>query len=133
MASILIADDSPSMRRMVATTLRTAGHEVIEVEDGSAALSVAEQNSFDVIISDMNMPGMTGIELVEALRNRSLHQHAPILMLTTETSEDLKERARKAGASGWLGKPFNPEQLISVVYRVLARHSSKPTTAGALA
>lgn len=130
MASILIVDDSPSMRRMVSATLRTAGHDVGEAEDGSRALTAAGMRPFDIVISDMNMPGMTGIELVEALRRQGTHRHIPILMLTTETSEDMKNRARNAGASGWLVKPFDPEQLIAVVDKVLARRAAAERRGG---
>lgn len=131
MASILIVDDSPSMRRMVAVTLRAAGHDVTEAEDGRQALSAAGLNPVDIVISDMNMPGMTGIELVEALRHLNMHRHTPILMLTTETSEDMKNRARNAGASGWLVKPFDPAQLVAVVDKVLARRGPALVQGGA--
>ena len=121
MAAILIVDDSPSMRRMVAMTLKTAGHEISEAEDGRQALGAAELRGVDLVVSDMNMPGMTGIELVGALRRLPAYRRTPILMLTTETSQDMKDRARTAGASGWIVKPFDPEQLLAVVDKVLAR------------
>lgn len=131
MAAILIVDDSPSMRRMVAFTLKEAGHEVSEAEDGRQALGIAEGRPAGLVISDMNMPGMTGIELVGALRKLPAYRHTPILMLTTETSDEMKQQARAAGADGWIVKPFNPERLIAVVDKVLGRiGAAAPLAAG---
>jgi two-component system chemotaxis response regulator CheY len=124
MAAILIVDDSPSMRRMVAFALTEAGHQVTEAEDGSKALALAESCAADLVVSDMNMPGMNGIELVGKLRCLPAYRSTPILMLTTETSDDMKGEARNAGASGWIVKPFDPERLIGIVSRLLANRLS---------
>lgn len=123
MAAILIVDDSPSMRRMVAFALSEAGHRVTEAEDGRNALETASRQAADLVVSDMNMPGMSGIELVDELRRLPAYRSIPILMLTTETSDDMKSRARSAGASGWIVKPFDPERLIGIVNRLLGKPS----------
>ncbi len=121
MAAILIVDDSPSMRRMVSFTLKEAGHQVSEAEDGHHALDAAARVPVDLVVSDMNMPGITGIELVGALRRLPAFGSKPILMLTTETSDEAKQQAQAAGADGWIVKPFNPERLVAVVDKVLGR------------
>jgi two-component system chemotaxis response regulator CheY len=124
MAEILIVDDSPSMRRMVAFALAEAGHKVREAEDGQKALALAKGGPADLVVSDMNMPGMNGIELVGQLRRLPAYRSTPILMLTTETSEDMKGQARSAGANGWIVKPFDPERLIGIVSRLLGGRPS---------
>ncbi|MDX9739882.1 MAG: response regulator [Gammaproteobacteria bacterium] len=124
MAAILIVDDSPSMRRMVAFALTEAGHLVTEAEDGRKALALAERAAADLVVSDMNMPGMNGIELVGELRRLPAYRSTPILMLTTETSDDMKGKARSAGASGWIVKPFDPDRLIGIVSRLLGNRPS---------
>lgn len=124
MAAILIVDDSPSMRRMVSFALSEAGHRVTEAEDGRNALATASREAADLVVSDMNMPGMSGIELVGELRRLPAYRSIPILMLTTETSDDMKSRARSAGASGWIVKPFDPERLIGIVNRLLGNRPS---------
>lgn len=119
MAEILIVDDSPSMRRMVSAALTEAGHKVREAEDGNKALALARSGAADLVVSDMNIPGMNGIELVGQLRSLPAYRTTPILMLTTETSEDMKGRARNAGANGWIVKPFDPDRLVGIVSRLL--------------
>lgn len=126
MAAILIVDDSTSMRRMVAFTLKEAGHQVSEAEDGSRALDTASRTAIDLVVSDMSMPGMSGIELVGALRRLPAFGAKPILMLTTETSDEAKQQAQAAGADGWIVKPFNPERLVAVVDKVLGRLAVTP-------
>lgn len=122
MAGILVVDDSPSMRRMLMFALRSAGHEVTAAEDGRAALAAAaESRSIDLVLSDVNMPGMSGLELVGALRRQPRYRSTPILMLTTETSDSLKFEARTAGASGWMAKPFDPVRLVATVEQLLQR------------
>lgn len=118
MASILIVDDSVSMRSMVSTTLSTSGYTVVDASDGQDGLNKAKGQQFDVIISDINMPKMNGIELVKALRALPNYKYTPILLLTTESSNDKKLEGKQAGATGWLVKPFNPEKLIATVQRV---------------
>ncbi|MCO7226120.1 response regulator [Pleionea sp. CnH1-48] len=119
MTKILAVDDSSSMRQMVAFTLKSASYDVDEAADGKQALGLAQANKYDVVISDVNMPVMDGIELVTQLRQLPAYKFTPILMLTTESTADKKMAGKKAGATGWIVKPFNPEQLISTVQKVL--------------
>lgn len=119
MATILAVDDSASMRQMVAFTLKGAGFNVIEASDGQQALEKAKQASFDLVLSDVNMPVMDGIELVKNLRTLPEYKFTPILMLTTESAGDKKMQGKNAGATGWLVKPFNPDQLLATIRKVL--------------
>ena len=119
MAKILAVDDSASMRGMVAFTLRGAGHEVTEAENGQLALDAARTSAFELVLADVNMPVMDGIAMVRALRARPEYQGVPILMLTTESHTEKKMEGKAAGATGWLVKPFDPEQLLATVNRVL--------------
>lgn len=119
MATILAVDDSASMRQMVAFTLKQAGHDVIEAEDGQKALNAAKGKSFNLVISDVNMPVMDGISLIKELRGLPNYKFTPILMLTTEGGADKKQEGKAAGATGWIVKPFNPDQLLNLVNRVL--------------
>ena len=119
MAKILAVDDSTSMRGMVAFTLRGAGHEVTEAENGQLALDAASASAFDLVLADVNMPVMDGITMVRALRAKPEYQGVPILMLTTESNTEKKMEGKAAGATGWLVKPFDPEQLLATVKRVL--------------
>ncbi|MBY0355127.1 MAG: response regulator [Rickettsiales bacterium] len=114
----LTVDDSRTMREMVAFSLKSAGFEVMEAEDGRDALKVLGASKVDVIITDLNMPNMDGIELIRALRADSVHKFTPILMLTTESDGTKKTQGKEAGATGWLVKPFNPEKLIETVRKV---------------
>ena len=116
---ILTADDSASIRQMVTFTLTNAGYEVIEAIDGEDALQKAEGRSVDMVITDLNMPNIDGIELIKRLRAHSEHKFVPIVLLSTESQEEKKMEGRKAGATGWIVKPFRPEQLISVIKKVL--------------
>lgn len=117
--TILAVDDSATMRQMVAFTLRGAGYEVIEAEDGVDGLQKAKAQQVDLFLCDQNMPRMDGLTLVLNLRALPAYKSAPILMLTTESSEEIKGLGRAAGATGWLVKPFNPQRLLDVVHRVL--------------
>ena len=119
MASILAVDDSESMRQMVSFTLRGAGHDVQEANDGVQALEFANKKKYDLVLSDVNMPNMNGIELVKELRQLADYKFVPVLMLTTESAGDVKAQGKQAGATGWIVKPFNPEQLLSTIKRVL--------------
>ena len=120
MTHILTVDDSASMRQMVAFTLRDAGFDVSEAGDGAEGLSAAEQQRFDLVLADVNMPVMDGISLVRKLRELPSYRFTPVLMLTTEAGDDKKSEGRSAGATGWIVKPFNPEQLLSTISRVLS-------------
>lgn len=119
MKSILAVDDSNSLRQMVVFTLKQAGYQVIEATDGNDALRKAGTTPVDLVLTDVNMPGMDGITLVKELRGLSAYKFTPILVLTTETGADKKQEGRAAGATGWIVKPFSPEQLLSTVKRVL--------------
>jgi two-component system chemotaxis response regulator CheY len=115
---ILAVDDSKTMREMVSFTLKSAGYEVVEAEDGKAALTVLGGGKVDAIITDLNMPNMNGFELIRSLRANPAYKFTPILMLTTEGDGSKKEEGKAAGATGWIVKPFNPEKLVEVVKKV---------------
>lgn len=115
---ILTVDDSRTMREMVTFTLKGAGYDVLEAEDGQAALKVIDGAKVDAVITDLNMPVMNGFELIRSLRANPLYKFTPILMLTTEGDAEKKEEGKAAGATGWIVKPFNPEKLLEVVKKV---------------
>ncbi len=119
MAKILAVDDSASMRQMVAFTLKGAGFEVVEASDGVEALEHAKTQVFDLVLSDINMPNMDGIGLTRELRALAEYKFVPILMLTTESAGDKKSEGKAAGATGWIVKPFNPDQLLTTIRKVL--------------
>ena len=121
MRSILAVDDSASMRKMVAFTLAGAGYQVVEAVDGQDALQKAQAKSFDLVLTDQNMPRMDGLTLVRQLRGTDRFKRTPILMLTTESSDEMKQAGRAAGATGWMVKPFDPARLIEVIGKVLPR------------
>ncbi|EAR60759.1 response regulator [Neptuniibacter caesariensis] len=119
MASILVVDDSASLRNMVTFTLKQEGYQVVEAGNGQEALAKAQGARFDLVLTDVNMPIMDGITLCAELRKLPAFKFTPILVLTTESSADMKQRGKAAGATGWLVKPFNPEKLISTIKRVV--------------
>jgi two-component system chemotaxis response regulator CheY len=119
MTRILAVDDSPSMREMVRIALTGAGFEVTQAVDGNEALDLARKSAFDLVLSDVNMPQMDGIELIRALRAETAYRYTPILMLTTEASMDRKREGKEAGATGWIVKPFEPAQLVATMKKVL--------------
>lgn len=119
MASILAVDDSASMRQMVAFTLKSAGHSVTEASDGNEALTLAKSAQFDLVLSDVNMPNMDGLSLARELRSLPNFKFTPILMLTTESGMDKKTEGKAAGATGWIVKPFNPDQLLATIKKVM--------------
>ena len=116
---ILIVDDSTSMRGMIRSALRAGSFEVIEAANGPEALTMLDRQEVDLIITDMNMPDMDGISLVKAIRHRPATKVTPVLVLTTESGVELKQADRAAGATGWIVKPFSPQQLVQVVDKVL--------------
>ena len=116
---ILAVDDSASMRSMLSFTINKAGYQTTEAEDGVHGLEVANGSKFDLIVTDINMPNMNGFELIEELRKLDTYKYTPILVLSTEFSAEKKAKGRQVGATGWLVKPFDPDQLISVISRVL--------------
>jgi len=122
MAKILIVDDSNMLRDMVKYALNEGGYpDVVEAIDGVDALAKAKVTSFDLVVTDINMPNMNGFELIAELRKLSVYASTPILTLTTEKNDDMKARGKQAGATGWIVKPFVPEQLLKAVGIVLSR------------
>ena len=117
--TILAVDDSASIRQMVAFTLKSSGYEVIEAVDGMDGLEKAKSKTFNLILTDQNMPRMDGLTLIKSLRAMPQYKTVPILMLTTESSDAMKQQGRAAGATGWLVKPFDPQKLIEVVKKVI--------------
>ena len=119
MKKILTVDDSSSVRQMVNFTLTKAGYEVVEAVDGKDGLDKAGRDKFDLIITDLNMPNMDGIEMMTGIRKLSGYGFTPILMLTTESQTEKKDAGRKAVATGWIVKPFNSDQLVSVLRKLV--------------
>lgn len=117
--TILTVDDSASIRQMVSFTLKSAGYDVQEAPDGNAGLAAAKAKTYDLVLTDQNMPGMDGLSLIKALRGLPNYKSTPILMLTTESGDTMKMQGRSAGATGWLVKPFDPQKLIEVVRKVI--------------
>lgn len=119
MKHILTVDDSPSVRQMVRLTLSQAGYRVSEASDGSEGVTKASQQSFDLVLTDLNMPGMDGLTMIKKVRGLPSCRGVPIIFLTTESDAGLKQEAKAAGASGWLTKPFQKDQLLVVVQKFL--------------
>ncbi len=117
--TILSVDDAATMRKMVSFTLRGAGHEVLEAPDGASALAVLRSRLVDLVITDIHMPNMNGIELTRQLRALPAFGRLPILLLTTESDPGKKAEGRAAGATGWIVKPFSQEQLLAIVAKLL--------------
>ncbi len=116
---IMTADDSVSIRQMVAFTLEQSGYSVVEAEDGLDALEKLEAHMVDMLITDLHMPNVDGIELIKNIRKNPRYKYMPIVMLTTDAQEKSKKAGKAAGATGWIVKPFNPDQLIAVIKKVL--------------
>ena len=117
--TILSVDDSASMRQMIQLTLSGAGYQVVQAQDGADGLAKAQAATVDLVVTDLNMPVMNGLALIKELRKLPAYQGVPILFLTTESDAALKSEAKAAGATGWITKPFQQDQLISVVKKVL--------------
>ena len=117
--TIMTVDDSATIRMMVSFSLKEAGFKVVEAVDGVDALEKLEEHDISLVIADVNMPVMDGIQFVKKMRVHPKYKFTPVVMLTTESHESMKEKGREAGATGWIVKPFKPEQLISVVRKVL--------------
>lgn len=120
MAMILAVDDSSTMRQMLSVTLKNAGHQVIQAEDGVVALDIAREQKFDLVITDVRMPNMDGITLVSELRKLPGFEATPLLVLTTESAASKKQAGKAAGATGWIVKPFNKAQLLKVITTTLS-------------
>ncbi|MFC6789100.1 response regulator [Methylobacterium komagatae] len=118
MATVLAVDDSPSIRQMIKVTLGPAGYTVIEAGDGAEGVAKAKANTLNLVITDLNMPVMNGLDMIKNLRNLPSLTGVPILFLSTESDDSIKKEAKAAGATGWITKPFNPEQLVAVVSKL---------------
>ena len=118
---ILTVDDSASIRLTTKVTLMNAGYEITEAVNGAEGLEKAKAGDVDLIVTDLNMPIMDGLTMIEELRKLPAHMGVPIIFLTTESDADLKARAKAAGATGWLTKPFDPENLVKIVKKVLGK------------
>jgi len=118
-STIMTVDDSPSMRMLLRAALTDLGYTVLEAEDGVQALERLDGVEPDLLITDINMPRLDGFGLIEKVREQDRHRNLPILVLTTESSDEKKQRARSAGATGWIVKPFHPDKLAAAIRRVL--------------
>ncbi|MCL6707599.1 response regulator [Pseudomonas sp. R2.Fl] len=120
-AHILTVDDSASVRMTTKIALTNAGYRVTEAVDGLDGLNKAKADNYDLIVTDLNMPNMNGLQMIEALRQSPAHMGVPIIFLTTESDADMKNRAKAAGATGWITKPFDPESLVKIARKVLGK------------
>lgn len=116
---ILIVDDSASIRQMVEVTLKSAKYQVTAAKDGQEAFELCQKGRYDFVLTDQNMPRMDGLTLIKSLRGLANYQTTPIVVLTTEASDDMKAKGRAAGATGWMVKPFDPAKLLQVASKVL--------------
>ncbi|MCC0014369.1 MAG: response regulator [Hoeflea sp.] len=117
---VLTVDDSRTIRNMLLVTLNNAGFDIVQAEDGIEGLEVLEESNPDVIVTDINMPRLDGFGFIEGVRQNDRYRAIPILVLTTESDAEKKNRAREAGATGWIVKPFDPSKLIAAIERVTA-------------
>jgi len=120
-ASILAVDDSASLRMAIRIALTGAGYTVTEAGDGVEGLAKATATKFDMIVTDLNMPNMDGLAMIRELRKQPAQAGVPIIFLTTESDPEMKNQAKAAGATGWLVKPFVPDQLVKIARKVLGR------------
>ncbi|MBX9455097.1 MAG: response regulator [Rhizobium sp.] len=120
-AHILTVDDSASIRMTTKIALTNAGYQVTEAVDGQDGLTKATSGSYDLIVTDLNMPNMNGLAMIKALRQSPAHTGIPIIFLTTESDAEMKNQAKAAGATGWITKPFDPDQLVKIARKVLGR------------
>ncbi len=116
---ILIVDDSASIRQMVEVTLKSANYTVTAAQDGQVAFDLCKRNQYDFVLTDQNMPKMDGVTLIKSLRTLANYRSTPIVVLTTESGTDMKDKGRAAGATGWMVKPFDPAKLLQLVSKVL--------------
>jgi two-component system, chemotaxis family, chemotaxis protein CheY len=120
-ANILTVDDSASIRLTTRLALTTAGYKVTEAVDGADGLAKMKSGSFDLIVTDLNMPNMDGLTMIRSLRKLPAYMGTPVIFLTTESDGELKQQAKDAGATGWLTKPFEPDMLVKITKKVLGR------------
>jgi two-component system, chemotaxis family, chemotaxis protein CheY len=116
---ILCVDDSASIRQMVKLTLAGAGYQVVQANDGAEGLAKARETTVNLVVTDLNMPVMNGLGLIRELRKLAAYKGVPIIFLTTESDAALKQEAKAAGATGWITKPFQQDQLVAIVRKVL--------------
>jgi len=119
MKTIITVDDASTIRKMVGFSLKSAGHQILEAVDGQNAFETLSKRTVDLVIADVNMPRMNGIELTRRLRSLPNYKKVPIILLTTETDPAKKNEGRAAGATGWIVKPFSQQQLLAIVSKVL--------------
>ncbi len=118
--TVLVVDDSVSMRQMVTFTLKGAGFAVVEAGDGKEAVAKLNGGAKpNLVITDLNMPNMDGISLIKEIRGMAAHKFTPVLMLTTEAADNKKKEGQSAGATGWIVKPFNPDQMLATIKKVM--------------
>ncbi len=117
--SIMVVDDSSSVRTVVGIALRGAGYDVVEASDGADALARLEGRKVHLILSDVNMPGMDGLTLLKELKKHPQHRFTPVMMLTTESSDDKKAIGKNEGARAWMTKPFRPEHILQAVQKLV--------------
>lgn len=115
---VMTVDDSATVRQVLQMTLKKAGYDVVEAVDGADALQKLSGESVDMLVTDLNMPNVDGIDLIQQVRRKPGNRFMPIIMLTTESQPEKKSAGKTAGASGWITKPFRPEQLLAVVRMV---------------
>jgi two-component system chemotaxis response regulator CheY len=120
-AKILTVDDSASIRLTTRVTLTGAGYQVTEAVDGIDGIGKLNEGQFDLVITDLNMPNMDGLTMIRELRKIPAHMGVPVIFLTTESDGELRQQAKAAGATGWLTKPFDPENLVKIARKVLGR------------
>jgi len=116
---ILVVDDSAVVRQVQEAVLTKAGYEVVSANGGKEAVAKLEIATFNLILTDLNMPDMDGVSLIKAVRGSNKHRLTPIVMITTESKDSKKQEGRSAGATAWVVKPFTPDQLLSVVKRIV--------------
>ena len=121
MKQIMVVDDSFTIREMVSACIEAEGRTIVQAEDGAEALQLAQKTAFDFVVTDNNMPNMDGLTLVEELRKMDVHKDIPILMLSTESDPNLKQRGKEVGVTGWILKPINQATFSSIVEKVLLR------------
>jgi two-component system chemotaxis response regulator CheY len=120
-ANILTVDDSASIRLTTRLALTSAGYKVTEAVDGADGLAKMRSGSYDLIVTDLNMPNMDGLTMIRSLRKLPAYMGTPVIFLTTESDGELKQQAKDAGATGWLTKPFEPDMLVKITKKVLGR------------
>ena len=116
---ILFVDDSASMRQILKMAIENAGYEVTTADDGIKGLALADKERFNLIVSDVNMPNMNGIEMLKAIKAGTTNKFTPVVMLTTEAGDDMKQQGKAAGAKVWVVKPFKPDQLLVVIKKLI--------------